>query len=78
MLTLGQGRDKWVVSHWSHSDPEQVINLINLSNPEIAHKNIVHVFLKMLARVHIGYDFEFEGNWAIYEMGSMMNIIKTF
>ena len=32
----------------------------------------------MLARIHIGYDFEFEGNWAIYEMGSMMNIIKTF
>ena len=32
----------------------------------------------MLARVYMGYDFDFEGNWAIYEMGSMMNIIKTF
>lgn len=33
-----------MVSHWSHSDPEQVINLINLSTPEIAHKHIVQVF----------------------------------
>ena len=33
-----------MVSHLSHSDPEQVINLINLSTPEIAHKHIVHVF----------------------------------